>query len=1171
MANSLWRFLNTPIHKLVSLDTVDGAVDTVKAIDTLAEALEDEQVQEIAPWVEKGAALLDVLNTPEAELAESLLPFTKIATGLLKFYLKKSQAQLTFADCVVLVSLKAYGESLKGFLPATVPRANDTQKKKEDGQTQIDAPSSLQEFTLSDSDAKTALLCFRKSELAEHLKILMAERLKAAGFAEADAQRLTERAAWNTHRYITEAWGELPEASQRFGSTTLADWREEQEKYAALDNYLRDRIEPLPSGQVFDETNPRIVYQDLYILLDVQPLDQNGIILKDQRPINIHTWASNILLNSSEQNLPRRVMFLQGEAGRGKSLFSRMFADWVRRELCPVFVPIVVRLRSLRVLANNFTETLEDCPDLETVGFVRRDRGWLTDENVRFLIVLDGFDELLLEDRPTGGLKEFLQQIADFQARSHHQCLVTGRPLALQGIDRLITQTKNLERVQLQLMRDELRQQWLAKWQRIFGEAEVNRFQSFIEACPKEIADHLAREPLLLYLLARLHREGHLHQELFSAGNSPNQTIQAKIRVYREAVNWVLKKQRQDENLRLAGLNDLEDLREVLQEAALCVVQSGNETAQLTFLKRRFQDSANPIAQLLQQAKQSTGQTEDKALNNLLTTFYLRPSEGDRQGAVEFAHKSFGEYLFAERILEAFSVWTEMDRKGRQFQCSDREFCWQVYDLLGFGGLSIEIVEAVFALLQDSEIDRSKLFQRFHNFYWRWCEAEFVNQSQDKNFPQQKMLQLQLLDIDIGLQQVDVYTGLNVLIFLFKLHTFVQHPDYPRLPENAPSVIINFHPCGNLNSALFDRDRLLKIIHYAESLGSGTFTKIVGPHLASANLARVNLAGTNLAEANFARANLTRASLTRANLASTNLASAYLNRASLDIACLDSTNLYKADLYKANLNRANLYRANLDSANLDRAKLCSTNLTSVHLDSANLASADLDKANLTSANLTNANLTNANLDRADLSNAYLASTNLTSANLTSTNLTSAYLYRANLTSANLDRANLTSANLDRANLINVNLASANLDNAYLYRADLTSANLDSANLDSTNLDSANLENTNLTSASLAIANLYSTNLYNANLYSANLASSYFESANLASASLENANLDSANLDSANLESTNLDGANLTSTNFTSTNLSAISWNSSTAWKNVEGLATARNVPTELKQQLGLEE
>jgi hypothetical protein len=130
-----------------------------------------------------------------------------------------------------------------------------------------------------------------------------------------------------------------------------------------------------------------------------------------------------------------------------------------------------------------------------------------------------------------------LQQVTDFQRRSHHQLLVTGRPLALQGIDRLITQNKDLERVRLEPIGDALRERWLTQWQTIFGEETVATFRQFLEACPEDITNTLAREPLLLYLLARLNREGQLTAQMFADAQTE---IQAKLRIYRESVNWVL-------------------------------------------------------------------------------------------------------------------------------------------------------------------------------------------------------------------------------------------------------------------------------------------------------------------------------------------------------------------------------------------------------------------------------------------------------------------------------------------------------------------------------------------------------------------------------------------------------------------------------------------------------
>ena len=445
------------------------------------------------------------------------------------------------------------------------------------------------------------------------------------------------------------------------------------------------------------------------------------------------------------------------------------------------------------------------------------------------------------------------------------------------------------------------------------------------------------------------------------------------FRSYRESVDWVLAKQRQNENLRLAGLEEMDDLREVLQEAALCVVQSGNETARVTMLKNRFQDTLNPVANLLKAAQTTTGQSDDKALNNLLTTFYLKPKEGER-GSVEFAHKSFGEYLFAERLIRALEDWTKMNRRHRPVM-GDSVVYEQIYDLLGYGGLSGEIVGYLFELLSESDIDSVQLFERLHSFYQRWHDSEFLNQGplddlpQQENLPLKKMQQLRNQGIPIGLKQVDVFAGLNILILLFKLHAQAQSDSYPHIPAAAMAPAITFHPCGSPNPETFDANRLLALIHYADSLGVGTFTRTVGPHLARANLNRANLNRANLNRADLALAHLVRAALNRANLVR-----ADLNRANLVSANLVSADLNRANLYSSNLTRTYLARADLNRANLNRVNLNSADLYSANLDLADLYSADLARANLARANLNRTHL-----GRVNLAHAILLNTNLSSA------------------------------------------------------------------------------------------------------------------------------------------------------------------------------------------------
>jgi hypothetical protein len=583
-----------------------------------------------------------------------------------------------------------------------------------------------------------------------------------------------------------------------------------------------------------------------------------------------------------------------------------MFADLVRQELHPNYTPILIRLRDLRVLENNLTDTLQNYYPLQTCDFVQSDQGWLTDKNTRFLFLLDGFDELLLEDRASGGLKEFLEQVEQFQKVSHHRFLVTGRPLALQGIERLLSQTKSLKRVELQPMDDSIRQIWLDKWAAKVGTKEATDFQQFLQSCPPDVKDKLAREPLLLYLLARMHREKRLNVEMFAQAEG----IKAKIRIYDESIKWVLEKQRQDENLRLAGLES-EDLRQFLTEAALCVVQSGNESAKVVMLEARLKDDNNPVVKLLQRARQEIpveNLKQEKVLNNLLTAFYIKPASGDQGGSVEFVHKSFGEFLFAERLMESFWDWTNKvkRRQREEDDVSDEVMDKQIYDLLGYGNLTPEIVEYLMGLLaqkaENSEFVPERLvrlFQRLEHFYLRWCDGEFIDAPPEKeNLPQFKKEQLkkQLPDREthLGLRQVDVYTGLNVMILLLELHRYAQTKD--DLKEK-----IIFRPCGQFDTEGFDQERLLRIIGYSWCLGVDAFNEILRLFLRGAELAGTDLKGADLSDADLRGADLGGTDLRGADLFNTDLRYANLTGAVLNGADLRYAELEGADLEYAEL------------------------------------------------------------------------------------------------------------------------------------------------------------------------------------------------------------------------------------------------------------------------------
>jgi len=164
------------------------------------------------------------------------------------------------------------------------------------------------------------------------------------------------------------------------------------------------------------------------------------------------------------------------------------------------------------------------------------------------------------------------------------------------------------------------------------------------------------------------------------------------------------------------------------------------------------------------------------------------------------------------------------------------------------------------------------------------------------------------------------------------------------------------------------------------------------------------------------------------------------------------------------------------------------------------------------------------------------------------------------------------------------LREAELNGADLSFADLRLANLSKANLNGAALGSADLRGTllvmaNLNKAILIFSDLRMANLWNANLSGASLIHAKLSEANLAEAQLNKAELNGAdlratslkfaNLSGANLREANLAGANLEGANLRSAEMNGVSWDSETKWPVPLLFNGAKNIPPELKKQLGL--
>jgi uncharacterized protein YjbI with pentapeptide repeats len=783
--------------------------------------------------------------------------------------------------------------------------------------------------------------------------------LVEAGIEEGQAKIIVERISRMTHREIKPALAEIKDKVKKLSVIYGSEWQRELETYDSIDRYLEDVIAKKPKEKVFEEN---FSFEDIYVELQVKSIPKDR---SNGKTKFIEKWALDLLHDESTSD---QVLFIQGEPGRGKSVFCRMFADRVRQELYPIWVPILIRLRDIDISANDFDTLLRNSVNTD---FARNDNGWLTDRNTRFLFILDGFDELLLQHGRDHNLKGFLRRVSSFQYgckdinERGHRIIITGRPLALFGIEEEMP--PNLERVRILDMCPEVQASWLKKWAVLKGKDAAQKFQAFINnnQCPEQVKT-LAKEPLLLYLLAAMHGDNKFQIEDFQkAGNS------AKILIYNKTIDWVLTKQRNNDlNPQLTGLK-VEDIRDILKEAGLCVTQSGGECASLQVIEKRL---APHICKALDDARNDQ---KKETLPVALATFYLKAADSENN-SMEFLHKSFGEFLCAKRLVDSLLAWSRQKPTDLQ---------WQVYDLLGFGALTSEIVEYLSALIEDEfkdkENDFVSLFECLYGFYWAWSDGEFIEavESDSESMPLRKTRLMQKQGVAIDQRKVDVYTGLNVLILMFTLHRYAHQTD-SKLKDK-----VSFHPCkySSKDGAIDDSSRLLRIIGYSQTLRNGGFNSVVGKFLIKADLSGADLSGANLRSANLSSG---------------------------------------ANLIGANLSGANLSGANLSGANLSSG---ATNLSGANLSGANLSS----NANLRGANLSGANLSHADLSRSNLSGAILSCADLIRANLSGSILSGSILSGSILIRADFMGARLNGARLNGAYLIGANLSHANLSRAYL--------------------------------------------------------------------------------------------------------------------------------------------
>ncbi|WP_293056494.1 hypothetical protein [Okeania sp. SIO2B3] len=333
LLQNIWRVLNTEIElNLLESETVKGGVEGGKAVFEIAEVIQENatELSLLNPFINNIDSLLDALNSPLGQVVKEGLPFLPIATGIITYIIKKTGHEPTLEDEVELVAQAAYLESLREFL-IDHPEISEKLETEASEAVQKKIKKWDEEIDFNDRKAKDTLICFYDSPLREKFDDILFARLKESGLDDNMAENVTERISRSTHRYLKEAVLEVKDDAKKLAGIYGGGWQQDLEVYSSIDKYLEEAIAEKPKEKVFDEN---FSFQDIYVPLKVKPVDSDGKVKETATPQNIEEWAKAILLDEKKN---KQVLFIQAGPGRGKSVFCRMFADFVRRELHPIY------------------------------------------------------------------------------------------------------------------------------------------------------------------------------------------------------------------------------------------------------------------------------------------------------------------------------------------------------------------------------------------------------------------------------------------------------------------------------------------------------------------------------------------------------------------------------------------------------------------------------------------------------------------------------------------------------------------------------------------------------------------------------------------------------------------------------------------------------------------
>lgn len=714
----------------------------------------------------------------------------------------------------------------------------------------------------------------------------------------------------------------------------------------------------LPAEPVFHEV---FALRDMYVEL------QTTHVVQEPHPSRYGTneaWDNASFEKGSHGQLTQTVLdqledrdhvvFIQAKPGTGKSTFCSMLAAKIALGY-PEWIPIFIRLRD--------EQFNPDLPIEEAVRQYIQPYFHLSDELLqtrRILLLFDGFDELRLPSESGPYLRRFFQALSDFQRRCaqdnyyRHKIVITGRPVKIQDLESNLP--PNFLRLTIEPLENPQVIAWLGNWEKMTGGKAAAAFRTYLERgdafnesettmlstqSTLPLLKQLVSNPLLLFLLGELHKHQILHPEDPSQLSSP-------VGIYDRILAWSCGEQRDSSTLtreqQALATHDVSPdiVRRVLQEIATCIWHEQRTVIPLAHIQTYLSSTAPRSAKKLILSGL-------RGIHNIVISLPFDTPASETQ-TVSFSHKSFGEYLTAEKMVLSLRKISESFVEQIDLQSPAlQEAAHRFYSVFGVTLLTDEIWEFVMDILV-SHSTRDELVEmtaRLYRLYITYSNGRWMNE----DIARTQWGVLKRYDMPLDLLQFEAQAGINLFVLLCLLYW---------------KTAGTFDICGRESEGTFDPSRFRKLLAFGELVGTfGLFRRV--SHL----LRRVNLQHANLLCANLRRANLQ-----DADLQATVLRDANLRGANLQGACLEEADLRMASLQHANLAGANLKKTDAEDIDLRDANLIGANLEKANLLCAEMRGAELTNADMREAVLYGAILQDANFDGADLTGAIISKQHL---------------------------------------------------------------------------------------------------------------------------------------------------------------------------------------------------